>query len=58
MLSLKIAQALLAPETQKTLSLPMTAFILGAVSEVDTVMDIVDRVCDPLFAALAASRKS
>jgi len=47
--SLKIAQALLSPETQRALSLPTAALILGAVSQVDTVMEIVDRVCDPLF---------
>jgi len=47
--SLKIAQALLSPETQKALSLPTAALILGALSQVETVMEIVDRVCDPLF---------
>ena len=47
--SLKIAQDLLAPETQKALSLPTAALILVAVSQVEAVMEIVDRVCDPLF---------
>lgn len=47
--SLELAQTLLAPETQKALSLPMAALILGAVSQVESVMEIVDRVCDPLF---------
>ena len=47
--SLKAAQALLSLETQTALSLPTAALILGAVSQVDTVMEIVDRVCDPLF---------
>jgi hypothetical protein len=47
--SLDVAQALLALETPKALSLPMAAVILGAVSQVETVMEIVDRVCDPFF---------
>lgn len=47
--SLEIAQALLAPETQKALSLPMAALIFGALSQVETVMEIVDRVCEPYF---------
>jgi len=57
MASLKIAQALLSPEIQKALSLPTAALILGAVSEVETLMEIVDRVCDPLFrGAVEAAR--
>jgi hypothetical protein len=47
--SLDVAQALLALETPKALSLPMAAVIFGAVSQVETVMEIVDRVCDPFF---------
>ena len=47
--SLKVAQALLTPETQNVLSLPTAVLILGAVSQAETVMEIVDRVCDPLF---------
>ena len=58
--SLKIAQALLSPETQKALKalpLPTAALILGALSQVETVMEIVDRVCDPLFrGAVEAAR--
>jgi hypothetical protein len=45
---LKTAQVLLAPET-KALSVPATLLILGALSQVEIVMEIVDRVCDPLF---------
>ena len=45
----EIAQALLAPQTQKALSLPIAALIFGALSQVDTLMEIVDRVCDPYF---------
>ena len=49
MLSPKIADALLALETQKNLSLPMAALILGAVSQVETLIELADRVCDPVF---------
>jgi hypothetical protein len=49
MLSPKIADALLALETQKTLSLPTAALILGAVSQVETLIELADRVCDPVF---------
>lgn len=47
--SLKMAQLLLEPETQKALSLPVAALILGAVAQVDTLMEIVDRVCNPVY---------
>jgi hypothetical protein len=40
------AQVLLAPETQKALSLSTAALIWGAVSQVEVLMEIVDRVCD------------
>ena len=49
MLSPKIADALLALETQKTLSLPAAALILGAVSQVEMLIELADRVCDPVF---------
>ena len=45
----KIVDALLAFETQQGLSLPMAALILGAVSQVESLMDLVDKVCDPVF---------
>jgi len=48
MLSRKIADTLLALETQKTLSLPTAALILGAVSQVEILIELADRVCDPL----------
>ena len=49
MSSLKIAHALLAPETQKALSLPMAALIVGVVSQVEALIELADRVCDPVF---------
>jgi hypothetical protein len=45
----KIMDALLALETQKALSLPVAALILGAVSQVETLIELADRVCDPVF---------
>jgi len=45
----KIAPAILASETQTALSLPMAALILGAVSQLETIIEVVDRVCAPLF---------
>jgi hypothetical protein len=49
MLSPQIADALLTLETQKALPLPMTALILGAVSQVEALIELADRVCDPVF---------
>jgi hypothetical protein len=49
MLSPKIADALLALETQEALPLPMAALILGAVSQVEALIELADGVCDPVF---------
>jgi hypothetical protein len=49
MLSLEISRALLSPETRKALSLPTAALILGVLSQVDNLTELVDRVCDPIF---------
>jgi hypothetical protein len=45
----KIVDALLALETQKVASLPVAALILGAVSQVEGLIELADRVCDPAF---------
>jgi len=45
----KIVDALLALERQKTLSRPMAALILGAVSQVEALIELADRVCNPVF---------
>ena len=50
MLSPEICHALLSAEAQKTLSLPTAALILGALSQVENLMELVDRVCDRAFA--------
>ena len=44
----RITDALQALETQKALSLPMAALILGAVSQVEALIELVDRVYDPV----------
>jgi len=49
MLSRKIADTLLALETQKTLSLPTATLILGALSQVETLIELAERICDPVF---------
>jgi hypothetical protein len=45
----KIADVLLALETQNAPSLPMAALILAAVSQVEALIELADRVCDPVF---------
>jgi hypothetical protein len=45
----KTIDALLAPKAQKTLTLPVAALILGAVSQVDSLIELADRVCDTEF---------
>lgn len=45
----KIADALLALETQRALSLPVAALILGALSQVESLIELAARVCDPQF---------
>jgi hypothetical protein len=47
--SLKTAQASMALETLEALSVPPSVLIFGAASRVETVMEIVDRVCGPVF---------
>ena len=48
MLSPEIPRALLSPETQKALSLPTAALILGALSQVENLIELAERVCDPI----------
>jgi hypothetical protein len=55
--SLELAQASLAPETQKALSLPTALLIFGAVSQAETLMEIVDRVCDRYFCGAVKDSK-
>jgi hypothetical protein len=43
----KIMDVLLALETPKALSLPMTVLFLGAVSQVEALIELADRVCNP-----------
>jgi hypothetical protein len=47
--SLKVVQALLHPETRNALSLPLAALITGALSQVETTIELANRVCDSVF---------
>ena len=47
--SLKVIHAFLNPETRKALSLPLGALIVGALSQVETTIDLTNRVCDSVF---------
>jgi hypothetical protein len=47
--SLKVVHALLQPETRKALSLPLATLIAGALSQVETTIEIANRVCDSVF---------
>jgi hypothetical protein len=47
MLSLDIPRALLSTETQKALSLSTAALILGALSQVENLIELAERVYDP-----------
>ncbi len=47
--SLKVVHALLHPETRKALSLPLAVLITGALSQVETTIEIANRVCDSVF---------
>jgi hypothetical protein len=53
--SLKIALAFLVPETRKALSLPVAALIVGALPQVETIMELTNRVCDRYFTALSTT---
>jgi len=47
--SLKVVHAFLDPETRKALSLPLAALITGALSQVETTIELANRVCDSVF---------
>ena len=47
--SLKVVQALLDLETRKALSLPLAVLITGALSQVETTIELTNRVCDSVF---------
>jgi hypothetical protein len=47
--SLKVIHAFLNPQTRKVLSLPLAALIVGAVSQVETTIELANRVCDSVF---------
>jgi hypothetical protein len=45
----KIVHAFLDPETRKALSLPLAVLITGALSQVETTIELTNRVCDSYF---------
>lgn len=47
--SLKVVQALLHPETRNAFSLSLAALITGALSQVETTIELANRVCDSVF---------
>jgi hypothetical protein len=47
--SLKVVQVLLDFETRKALSLPLAVLITGALSQVETTIELTNRVCDSVF---------
>ena len=48
--SLKVIHSFLDPETPKALSLPLAVLITGALSQVETTIELTNRVCDSYFA--------
>lgn len=51
--SLKIVHAVLAPETCQALSLPLAVLITGALSQVESTIELTNRVCDSVFDRLS-----
>ena len=47
--SVKIVHAFLDPEARIALSLPLAAIITGALSQVETTIELTNRVCDSLL---------
>jgi hypothetical protein len=47
--SLKMVHAFLDPETRQALPLPLVALITGALSQVETTIELTNRVCDSVF---------
>ena len=54
--SLKIVHAFLDPETRQALPLPLVALITGALSQVETTIELTNRVCDSVFPVPARRR--
>ena len=45
----KIVHAFLDPETRKALSLPLAVLMTGALSQVETTIELTNRVYDSVF---------
>jgi hypothetical protein len=48
MLSPEISRALLSIQTQESLSVPTAALTFGALSQVENLIELAERVCDPV----------
>ena len=49
MSSLRMAHAFLEPEIRSAVSLPLAALITGALSQVESTIELTNRVCDSVF---------
>jgi|KBSMisStandDraft_5_1062788.scaffolds.fasta_scaffold1607339_1 hypothetical protein len=49
MLPLDIARTLLSTETQRNMSFPTAVLIMGTLSQVEKLIELAERVCDPVF---------
>ena len=47
--TLKVIHAFLDPETPRALSIPLAALITGALSQVETTIELTNRVYDSVF---------
>jgi hypothetical protein len=47
--SLKVVHAFLDPDIPKALSLPLAALITSALSQVESTIELTNRVCDSVF---------
>jgi hypothetical protein len=47
--SLKIVHVFLDPEKRIALSLPLAALITGALSQIETTIELTNRVCDSVL---------
>jgi hypothetical protein len=54
--TLKIVHAFLNPEIRKTLSLPLAVLITGALSQVESTMELTNRVYDSYFTGQTSRR--
>jgi hypothetical protein len=54
--SLKVIHSFLDPETPKALSLPLAALITGALLQVESAIELTNRVYDSVFSPAQSER--